>query len=331
MQHLMLLFSLLLVSRVPILPQSAPPVTRVQVVPLPGVEGRIDHMAADIAHKHLYLAALGNNTLEVIDLTAGKRVHTISGLHEPQGIGYAPASRQLFVANGQSGSCSVYDATSSQQRTSVLLGEDADNVRYDGKANRVYVGYGAGAIGILDAASLKRLGNIPVSGHPESFQIETTGPRIFVNVPGTGHIAVLDRIKRTVLATWPVTEARSNFPMALDERIHRLFIGCRDPAKLLVYDTESGKVVTSFPIVGDTDDVFYDAGHKRLYVTGGEGYLDVFAQESPDRYKRLQHIPTAPGARTSFFVPELSRLYVAVPRRAGQLAALFVFATAAGK
>jgi hypothetical protein len=149
-----------------------------------------------------------------------------------------------------------------------------------------------------------------------------------VNVPNAGHIAVLDRRKQTLLATWPVTEARSNFPMALDEAGHRLFVGCRAPARLLVYNTENGKVITSFPIVGDTDDLFYDVSRKRLYVTGGEGYLDVFAQESPDRYTRLQHTPTAPGARTSCFVPELSRLYVAVPHRGDQGAALFVFATA---
>lgn len=303
------------------------PVARVQVIALPGVEGRIDHMAADPAGKRLYMAALGNNTLEVMDLGAGKRVHTISGLHEPQGIRYVPSRHRLFVANGQSGDCVAFDATSFQKLQSIALGDDADNVRFEEKANRVYVGYGGGAIGILDAGSYKNLGNIALAGHPESFQLEEHGSRIFVNVPDAGQIAVLDRRKQKAVATWPVTAARSNFPMALDEANHRLFVGCRAPSRLLVYDTHSGKVTASLRIVGDTDDLFYDASRKRLYISGGEGYLDVVAQESPDHYTRLQHIPTAPGARTSFFVPELSRLYVAVPHRGNQATSLFVFAT----
>jgi DNA-binding beta-propeller fold protein YncE len=306
--------------------QAATPVARVLVIPLPGVEGRIDHLAADAVHQRLFVAALGNNTLEVVDLKTERRIHTIPGLHEPQGIRYVPSSNRLFVANGQSGDCTVFDAASYQKRQNVPFGEDADNVRCDEMENRIYVGYGSGAIGILDAGNFKHLGTVPLAGHPESFQLEQHGPRIFVNVPNAGHIAVLDRQKQTLLATWPVTEARSNFPMALDEAGHRLFVGCRAPARLLVYDTDSGKVVTSLPIVGDTDDLFYDAARKRLYVSGGEGYLDVIAQENPDRYTRLQHIATAPGARTSFFVPELSRIYIAVPHRGSQAAALFVFA-----
>jgi DNA-binding beta-propeller fold protein YncE len=298
---------------------------RVQVIPLLGVEGRIDHMAVDEAGKRLFLAALGNNTVEVIDLAAGRRVHTLTGLHEPQGIAYAPGSRRLFVANGQSGSLSVFDAASYQARGSLPFGDDADNLRYDPKENRVYVGYGSGAIEIFDAGSLKTLGSIRLAGHPESFQLERSGPRLFVNVPNAGQIAVLDRVKHSVIATWPMQEARANFPMALDEADHRLLIGCRDPAKLLVYDTQTGKVTASLPMVGDTDDLFYDAARKRLYVSGGEGYLDVFAQEGPDRYRRISHTSTAPGARTAFFVPALSRLYVAVPHRGNQSAALYVY------
>ena len=322
------LFSTLLVLTYPVHVQATPPITRIQVITLPGVEGRIDHIAADPARQRLYIAALGNNTLEVIDLAAGRRIHTITGLHEPQGAAYATSPHLLFVANGQNGNCSVFDADSFKQRGSIPFGDDADNVRYDLKANRVYVGYAAGAIGIIDAASLKLVGSIRLSGHPESFQLEKKGARIFVNVPDAGHIAVLDRIKQKLLAIWPVKEAHSNFPMALDEANHRLFVGCRTPARLLVYDTESGKMVSSLAIVGDTDDVFYDTGSKRLYISGGEGYLDVFAQVSPDRYKLLMHTRTAPGARTSLFVPELKKIYVAVPHRGNQAAEILVFTTA---
>lgn len=321
-------YALLLLAGLPLCAKAETPPPRIQVIALPGVEGRIDHIAADPVGKHLYMAALGNNTLEVIDLGAGKRIHSLSGLHEPQGIRYVPALHRVFVANGQSGDCVAFDALSYRTLQTIACGDDADNVRFEEKANRIYVGFGGGAIGILDATSYKLLGAIPLAGHPESFQLEEHGGRIFVNVPNAGQIAVLDRARRKVVANWSVTQARSNFPMALDEEHHRLFVGCRAPARLLVYDTESGKVTTSLPIVGDTDDLFYDASRKRLYISGGEGYLDVVAQEGPDRYKRLHHIATAPGARTSYFVPELSRLYVAVPHRASQAAALFVFSTA---
>lgn len=328
MQRRVVLFSLLLMAGWLLNAQAAPPVARVQVIPLPGVEGRIDHLASDPVGKRLYLAALGNNTLEVIDLRAGKRVHTIQGLHEPQGVAFAPEVNRLFVANGEGTGCDVFDGSTFKSLHSVALGDDSDNVRYDIATKRILVGYGSGALGWIEAATGKHLGNVTFEGHPESFQLEKSGPRIFVNVPAAERIVVLDREKRVVLAQWPVTEAHANFPMALDEADHRLFVGCRNPARLLVYNTENGKVVTSLSIVGDTDDLFYDAGRKRLYVTGGEGYLDVFSQKSPDRYTRLQHIPTALGARTSLFVPELSRLYVAVPHRGDQAAALLVFATA---
>jgi DNA-binding beta-propeller fold protein YncE len=319
------LFALLLVAVVLTAARAAPPVARVQRIPLPGVEGRIDHMAVDPQGKRLFIAALGNNTVEVIDLAAGKRVRTLHGFHEPQGIAFAPGPRRLFIANGQTGQCAVYDAASYREQATVPFGSDADNVRCDAKANRVYVGYGAGAIGILDAATLKRVGSIRVPGHPESFQLERAGSRVFVNVPDAGQIAVVDRTKQAAVATWPVLGARSNFPMALDEAHHRLFVGCRTPARLLVYDTVTGKPVASYATVGDTDDVFYDAARKRIYVCGGEGYLDVFAQDSPDRCTRIQHVPTAPGARTAMFVPELSRIYVAVPHRGDQEAEVLVF------
>ncbi len=301
------------------------PVRQVQTIPLPGVEQRIDHMAVDTEHQRLFVAALGNNTVEVIDLREGKRVRNIAGLHEPQGIAYVPASNRLFVTNGQGGTCVIFDASAFQPVAVLPFDDDADNVRYDIKHNRIYVGYGSGALGIIDAAGRKALGSVRLSGHPESFQLETNGPRIFVNVPGAGQIAVVDRLKRQVIATWPLAGGRSNFPMALDEPNHRLFVGCRDPARVLVYDTSSGKVSASIAIAADTDDVFYDAARKRLYVSCGAGFLDIFQQKEGNHFERTAHISTAAGARTSLFVPELNRLYLAVPHRGGQQAEIRVF------
>jgi hypothetical protein len=305
--------------------QSAPPLRLVQTIALPGVEGRIDHLAVDATGQRLFVAALGNNTLEVVDLRAGKRTHSLGGLHEPQGVAYAPESQRLFVANGQDGACLIFDARSLRPLGRVAFSEDADNVRYDAKGH-IFVGYGAGAIGIVEAASGKRLGDWRLAGHPESFQLEANGTRIYVNVPTADHIAVRERNQKGKVTTWPLRGARANFPMALDEADHRLFIGCRDPAKLLVYDTKSGREITRLDIGGDTDDVFYDAAHKRLYVSCGAGVLDVFRQNDPDHYTAMAHLPTAAGARTSLYVPTWARLYLAVPHRGRQQAEIRVYA-----
>lgn len=298
----------------------------VQAIPLPVVEGRFDHFAIDLQRQHLFVAALGNDTLEVLDLREGKRLRSIKGLQKPTGIAFAPAPNRIFAASGDSAMCEVFNGDTLRLMQSVKSLPDADNVRYDSAAKYIYVGYGDGALGIVDAASGKRLGDIQLAGHPESFQLEKAGTRIFVNVPTARHLAVIDRIKRAVVATWPLKGARSNFPMALDETNHRLFIGCRDPARVLVYDTTSGRVTATLKIAGDTDDLFYDAARKRLYVACGAGFINVFQQNDVDHYTPIASIETAAGARTALFVPELKRLYLAVPHRGTQGAQIRAYA-----
>lgn len=298
---------------------------QVQTIPLANVEGRIDHFSVDSQGKRLFLSALGNNTLEVIDLQAGKRVTSISGLKEPQGVLYVPGLNKIFVTNAGDGTCRIFDSKSYRLIDTLRFSSDADNIRYDASWKQVYVGYGEGALGMIDATTNKLLGEIPLRGHPESFQLETSGPRIFVNVPTAGHVAVVDREKRAIVATWPIEEARANFPMALDEPDHRLFVVSRRPARVLVLDARSGKVLVSLPSVSDADDVFYDAAHKRIYISGGKGFLDVFQQDDADHYRRIERIGTASGARTSLFVPELKRLYLAVPHGGSQGAEIRVY------
>ena len=305
--------------------QGAAPLRMVQTIPLPNVKGRIDHLAVDLEGQRLFVAALGNNTLEAIGLQPGKRIHTISGLHEPQGVLYIPEFRKIFVTNGQTGSVEIFNGDSFKLDTNVTFPEDADNIRYDPATKYIYVGYGKGALGIIDVASGKRLGDIKLAGHPESFQLEKSGPRIFVNVPTANHIAVIDREKRLVVAKWPLENTRANFPMALDETRHRLFVGFRKPAKLAVFDTESGRSVAMLDSAGDCDDVFYDAVHRQIYMSCGEGSIDIFEQRGADHYKAIARIPTASGARTSLFVPELNRLYLAVPQHAGRGAEIRVY------
>jgi DNA-binding beta-propeller fold protein YncE len=300
--------------------------TQVAMIPLDGVKGRIDHFGLDAKGKRLFVAALGNNTVEIVELT-----QHIGNLRAPQGIGFAPESNRLAVANDQDGSCRLYDGTSLQQTATIDLKDDADNVRYDKISRRFWVGYREGGLAAIDPESGKQVADVKLDAHPESFQIESRGKRIFVNVPNAGHVAVIDRETRTVLEKFPVKEAVANFPMALDEANRRLFIGCRKPARLLVLDTETGKTVASLDIVGDTDDLFYDAANKRIYVSGGEGRVTVISQTSADMYNIAGQVTTAPGARTSFFVPETSTLYVAVPHRGAQKAELRVFSVAPAK
>lgn len=322
--HRVFLLAVILLANV-VQAQESAPLRLVQTIPLPDVDGRIDHMAVDLKGQRLFVAALGNNTVEVLDLRAGKRVHSITGLREPQGVGFVPEFNKLFIANAKNGACDVFDASSFKRIKSIKLSDDADNVRYDAAAHRVYVGYGSGGLAIIDAAAGDQLGDIKLEGHPESFQLEKSGTRAFVNIPTAQKIVVVDRDKRTTVASWPTGGTAANFPMAIDETHHRLFVGFRKPAKLVVFDTETGKIIASLDSAGDADDVFYDGSHGRVYVSGGEGFISIFQQIDADHYKPIMKIATASGARTSLFVPELNRLYLAVPHRGSQKAELRVY------
>lgn len=296
-----------------------------RTIPLSGVDGRIDHLSIDIRSKHLFVSALGNNTLEVVDVGAGKLLVSLPGMHEPQGSGFAPDLHRLYVANGKDGKLRIFDGLNFKPAGELDFGDDADNVRYDAARKQVWVGYKDGVLGNIDAASGKQLGDIFLDAHPESFQLENNGPRIFVNVPDAREIEVVDRFQKTILAKWPVIDPASNFPMALDEANHRLFAGCRKPARVLVLDTETGKRASLFNCPGDTDDLFFDTARKRLYVAGGEGYLEAFQQTSPDQYQSLGKIATASGARTGLYVPDLNRFYLAVPHRGNQGAEVRIY------
>ena len=317
------LLALGLVSGIASADPAKPPLSVAQTISLPGVEHRIDHFAVDPAGKRLFVSALGNHTLEVLDVDAGKRITSIAGLKEPQGVAYVPAVHRIVVAM-RGGSVAAFD-DEKYHRTATLpdLG-DADNLRYDAAAGQLYLGYGEGALGVLDPSTLKLVAKIPVGAHPESFRLEEQGPRIFVNVPDDREILVVDRKQRAITKHIPL-EPKDNYPMSLDEAGHRLFVGVRRPAQLLVYDTESGKRLAAVSCVGDTDDLFYDAKRDRVYVIGGEGYVDVFDAAASGKYDRIAHIATRAGARTGLWSPELDRLFVALPSRNGKPAEIDAF------
>jgi DNA-binding beta-propeller fold protein YncE len=316
--------------------ESPQPLKLVQTIVLPGVEGRFDHMSVDVKGKRLFIAALGNETVEVIDLAARKPLHTIGGLKDPQGVLYVPESNVLFVADGELGACNIYDGSSYQLIRSITSLKDADNIRYDALGIRtfgaayVHVAYGDdtnGGIRTFDSRDGKPVSEVLLDAKPESFQVEKITPsrRIFANVPTRGYIAVINTSKRRVVEKWPVEGFKPFYPMALDETNHRLFIGSRNPPALVVFDTTSGRIVTSVEAAAQTDDLFYDAVRKRLYMSTGEGIVIVFEQRDADHYSLLAKVPSVPGATTSFYVPEFNRLFVPASPYAGQPAKVLVF------
>jgi DNA-binding beta-propeller fold protein YncE len=294
-------------------------------IPLSDVEGRIDHFSADEGGQRLFIAALGNGSVEIVDIRKGERTAEIKGLDEPQGVYYDSKTGRLYVATGRDGKLRIYDGKSLNLQETLEFGNDADNVRYDRQTGDIWVGYGHGGLGIVNSAGQK-IGLISLGSHPEAFLFEGTGNRVYVNVPKQFGITVIDREKREVIAKWGVGGALANYPMALDDLDKRLFAGCRVPARLVVLDTSSGRIVGTLPTVGDTDDVFYDTVRRQVYVIGGEGAVEIFRQRDPDHYESVGRTNTVIGARTGFFLPNSNRLYVAAPHRGSQAAKVLVYA-----
>jgi DNA-binding beta-propeller fold protein YncE len=313
----------LLVSAISVAQENAP-LRLEKEIALANVKGRIDHMSVDTEGKRLFVSGLGNGTVEVIDINQGQRVHEIDSLKEPQGLLYDINSKRLFVASGGDGTLRAYDGNSFALLKTVELGDDADNLRYDPQLKQVLVGYGSGGLASFDA-NLQKITDIKLPSHPESFQLEHHDSRMFVNLPKSFVVAVIDRSRNEVVDKWNAPAASSNFPMALDESNGHLFVGFRDPARLFVFNTDDGKVVAQLPIVGDTDDLFYDSARHAIYVIGGEGFLDVFRQLDPNHYKRISRVKTSEGARTGLFVPLLNHLFIAAPRRESQPARILVY------
>jgi len=308
--------------------------------PNAGVPGRIDHLAYDPATKRLFVAALENGSVEVLDLEAGQRVQSIGGLSRPQGAAVVPTLGCVAVACGGDGVMHVYDTRTLEEKTAFEVGPDADNVRYDARHDTVLVSYGTtnkGAIAIFEPRTWKRIREIEFDSRPESFQVEPSGERLFANLPKgvravtDGSVAVANRSDGRILAMIPLAGRARNFPMAFDAAHERLFIASRRPARLIEIDTQRNAVVGEAPCVDDSDDLFYDAASGRVLVIGGgfrpdlqtpEGAarpstpkpaIDVFAAGSDGKLERIQTVPTAWRGRTGLFVPSRRAIYIAVP------------------
>jgi hypothetical protein len=289
---------------------------------LAGVSGRIDHIAYDSANRLAFIAALGNNTVEIVNINTKQVVHTITGLHEPQGIVYIPPLKKLVVANGDNGDCIFFDEATYKQSGIVHLKKDADNIRYDVASHYLYVGYGNGGIAVIDANSMKQIADIPLDDHPESFQISKKLNRIYINVPDANEIEVADLLTYKVVAKWKNSDASSNFPMGLNEENNRLFIGCRNPAILRMISSETGKDLSGISCSGDADDIFYN--DSLVFVSAGKGFIDVFRANEKELV-RINHIKTSSGARTSLLLASEKKFLLAVPAHAGNSAALWIY------
>jgi hypothetical protein len=293
-------------------------------ITLPGVKGRIDHIDINVKDQIAYVAALGNNTVEVVDLKKGIVQHSITGLSEPQGVAYISKHREIFVANGGTGECIFYNAVTFQKTGSFKYDDDADDVRYDEASDRVYVGYGSGGIGIIDAATHKTVADIKLTAHPESFQLDTKEGKLWVNLPGSGSIGIVDLKQEKLVDQWKRLLPRSNFPMAYDAAQHRIMVGFRTPATLKVLDSRTGKELLSSSMVGDVDDFYWDEKTKQILISGGGGSVNIFKQTG-DSYQQVADIKTRNGARTSLFVPELRLFLLAARENNNQSASLLLY------
>ena len=286
----------------------------IKTIPLPHVSGRIDHLSIDLKNHRLFISALGYNSVIVLDLKKEKIIHRISWLEHPQGVLYIPKLNKLFISTAGDGKLFVYNAANYQLEKTIDFGDDADNLRYDSVSGIVYVGYGSGGLGLVNAKNNRLIKKIPLDGHPEAFSINRQDSLVYVNIPDARELATISLKTGKVINKTSFISNFGNFPMDIDPVHHRLFVGYRFPPRLKVLNSRTMKIITTLKIDRDADDIYYDAQKKQIYISCGGGYLEVIRQETPDTYKLQDRIKTAEGARTSLYVPQQKYFYLAVPK-----------------
>jgi DNA-binding beta-propeller fold protein YncE len=310
---------------------AAEPLVLTEAIPLEGIKGRFDHFG--IGGGRLFVTALGSNAVIAMNLSARTVEHTITEVRNPQGVVYSPETGKIFVSSGTDGKVHVFDATSYQQIAAVDFEGGADNLRYDAANRRVYVACGddarTGAIATLDAVTNARLDETyPLGGEPEAFQLEKSGPNIYVNVPDLKQVVVVNRQTRAI-TRWPLQGVAGNFAMALDEADHRLFVGTHAPARIAVFDTRTGQMIAALPGVQGSDDLYFDAERRRIYMPGSQGYIYVYRMNDGDDYQLVARVPTALGAATAGYWGKLGkgfdRFYLAVPARGNNPAEIQIY------
>jgi DNA-binding beta-propeller fold protein YncE len=303
---------------------SASALTLVKTVPLPGVVGRLGHLAVDAQRQLLYVAATANNTIEVVDLQASRRVRQFE-VKDPRDLLVLSKPNLLFIALGSEGQVKIFDGAAGRAIKTIGSLPDAGTLRFDAPANRVYAGFGAGALAMINAQTGVRTVTIHLPAPPDAFAVEEIGGRIFVNLPPSNQVAVVDRLTREVTASWSLGTCAGNYALAFDETNGRLFVGCRQPPRLVVLNTNSGQAVTDIEIAGEVANLFYDAQRKRVYASCGDGFLEAIDQTDADHYVARPSVTTVKDAATSLFDAGSGSLFLAVPPRAGHSAELRVY------
>ena len=316
--------------------QDAAPLKLVATIPLTGLhDGDFDHFATDIDGHRLFLTGEENEKVLVLDTASNKLIHTIEDVRAPHAILYRKDLKKMFIVAGDASAVQVYDTDSYKMGSEIKVAIDADSIAYDAATHYMYVVNGGreahtsySLVSVIDTNSAKKLRDIKINtNHVEAIVLEKSGPRMFLNLTGLGAVGVMDRNKSVLKATWPLPVGdKLNVAMAFDEANHRLFVVTRNPGKLIVLNSDTGKVVTSLDAVGMVDDMSYDAQHKRIYLAG-DGSVDVFAQKDADNYSLLAKVPGSFRAKTGILVPELNRYYLAVPHHDKQEAEVRVYET----
>jgi len=312
--------------------QDSAPLKLVQTIKLaPDIKGNFDHFAIDLKTNRLFATPEGYKSVLVFDVKSGKLLHVIRGIEKPHAILYREDLHHLYVTDGEAGELKIFDSTNYALLSKVKLLLDADSIGYDPATKLLYIDNGGGdvhetysMISVVDTTAGKKVADIKVDGETlEALRLEESSPKIYVNNKAKSQVEVIDRNKREIVASWPVTKGKTNVAMALDEANHRLFIACRS-GDIVVFDTSSGKELTALPITKGVDDLIYDAGSRRLYASA-DGNTDVYEQTDPDHYKLLGKVPTGPMGRTSLLVSALKRYFVAVPQHDAESAEILVF------
>jgi DNA-binding beta-propeller fold protein YncE len=306
----------------------------VATIPLPGLhDGDFDHFAPDVAGHRLFLTGEENEKVVVLDTNANAVIHTMEDIKAPHAILYRSDLKKLFIVEGDASAVRVYDSDTYKAAGEIKVSIDADSIAYDSATNYLYVVNGGreahtpySLISVVDTNSLKKLRDIKInSNHVEAIALEKSGPRLFCNITGLNAVGVMERDKSSLTATWPLPAGDTqNVAMALDEANHRLFVVTRKPGKLVILNSDDGKLIADLPAVGFVDDMSYDATHKRLYLAGDQ-FVDVFEQKDADHYALLAKIPGSFRAKTAILVPELNRYYLAVPHHEKKDAEVRVF------
>jgi DNA-binding beta-propeller fold protein YncE len=307
-----------------------------QTIPLPGVAGKFDHFAVDLAGNRLFAAATGNHSVEVIDLKTAKVEQSISGLGKPHGLVWTEATGSLYVADGSLAELRVYRGKPLTLAGSIKLSDDADDMVYDEAHHLLYVGHGGGSaavpgrVAVVDTSTFTLLANLSVATHPEALDLDAQGRRVFANIADSSEVDVIDGTRNAIVAHWKLTGAADNVPMAYDGGRQTLYVACRTPATLLALNAVSGAEIARVKTGEGADDLFYDAALGRVYVISGAGEVDAF-QVDGTRMESIGVTRTMAGAKTALFVPSESALYVGVPGAGERPAEIRVYSTAVQK